>query len=48
MYLVIDNMGTRVKCWTLNGALAWLSYCGKHAYIVGKVTGKIYAQRHTD
>jgi hypothetical protein len=32
-YRLIDNCGTDMRFWTLNGAMAWLPYAGRVAVI---------------
>lgn len=45
MYLVVDNLGTRKVCWTMKKAIAWLPFCGKRAFIIGRWTRRIYHWR---
>jgi hypothetical protein len=44
MYLVTDDYGTRVRCWTRATALDWLRYCSPHAQ-VHNIWGKLVATR---
>jgi hypothetical protein len=32
-YLVTDNYGTNILCWTMKGAQSWLPYCSDRAII---------------
>lgn len=33
-YIIVDNHGTNVLCWTMKEAQAWFPYCSKSAYIM--------------
>jgi hypothetical protein len=44
MYLVTDDYGTRVRCWTRATALDWLRYCSPHAQ-VHNIWGRLVATR---
>jgi hypothetical protein len=44
-YVVVDNFGTRVLCWTEKGAFSWLSACGDKAMILDTMDYKMLFAR---
>ena len=44
MYLITDDYGTRVRCWTRADALDWLRYCSPRTE-VRNIWGRLVATR---
>lgn len=44
-YIVCDEMGTHILCWTMDEAFSWLSFCGKNAKIVESYDYKVLVSR---
>lgn len=45
LYVVADDYGTRQFTHTAAAALEWLPYCGKHALVCNRLTGRVLAIR---